>query len=92
VHTDFWAGGVYSVALPFLAIRSPSQALALLPLPEEVAIEIAVIAIADIVLIAEIAIVEIVVIAEIVIIEIVIEVDKPRSQTPPLILSSLPSS
>ena len=56
------------------------------------AIEIAVIAIADTVLIAEIAMVEIVVIAETVMMEIAIEVDKPRSQTPPLILSSLHSS
>lgn len=86
---------VYSAALSFLAIRSPSQALALLPLREEVAIEIAVMVMAETVLIAVIAMVEMVEMAEIaetVIIEIAIEVDKPRSQTPPLLLSSLPSS
>jgi hypothetical protein len=46
----------------------------------------------EVVVMEEITIVEMVVMAETVIIEIAIEVDKPKSQTPPLMLSSLPSS
>jgi hypothetical protein len=83
---------VYSAALSFLAIRSPSQALALLPLREEVAMEMAVMVMAETVLMAVMAMVEMVEMAETVMMEMAMEVDKPRSQTPPLLLSSLPSS
>jgi hypothetical protein len=94
---------VYSAALSFLAIRSPSQALALLPLPEEVVMEMAVMAMVEMVVMAEMAMVEMVVMTEMAMVEMVVmtetvmiemamEVDKPRSQTPPLMLSSLPSS
>jgi hypothetical protein len=83
---------VYSAALSFLAIRSPSQALALLPLWEEVAMEMAVMVMAETVLMAVMAMVEMVEMAETVMMEMAMEVDKPRSQTPPLLLSSLPSS
>jgi hypothetical protein len=86
---------VYSAALSFLAIRSPSQALALLPLREEVAMEMAVMVMAETVLMAVMAMVEMVEMAEMaetVMMEMAMEVDKPRSQTPPLLLSSLPSS
>jgi hypothetical protein len=84
---------VYSAALLSLAILSPSQALALLPLPEEVAMEMA-----ETVLMAVMAMVETMVMAETVMMEMMVmmemamEVDKPRSQTPPPMLSSLPSS
>jgi hypothetical protein len=88
---------VYSAALSFLAIRSPSQALALLPPPEEVAMEMvvmamAVMAMAETVLMAVMEMAEIVVMAETVMMEMAMKVDKPRSQTPPLMLSRLPSS
>jgi hypothetical protein len=71
--------------------------LALLPLPEEVAMEIvvmamAVMAMAETVLMAVMEIAEIVVMAETVMMEMGMKVDKPRSQTPPLMLSRLPSS
>jgi hypothetical protein len=81
---------VYSAALPFLAIRSPSQALALLPLPEEVVMEMAEMAMVEMVEMVEMVVM--VVMAETVMMEMAMEVDKPRSQTPPLMLSSLPSS